>query len=1197
MNPEEMQYIEKVVEQAYSSHDPGCREEIFKIREQISNIENMKPMLWFLSQTQSYMSFYFVCGQITSVFTEYSNSLDGPSRKELRQMLSVVLFERYEWLCDTVKGDVSKIARDSLAQLLARVYHVCWFEFSFNLNRSRAQEPELLEVGSDDIVTELLRLIDEIRFRREDTSKLELGDDVMSNGGDLNAKNQQNLTSDETMLHLIAIKMIIDENSTLASTLMGCTILNSLILEMGIPMPRQPSYWVPKTSKSFCDTCLLDIFKTTVSTTQKLLDTNVPMTEPEQSQHKFLLHMVLTLAQSVFSFESIESPSGELADAPRILHVPRSWKSVFQTPTILQTYFQCYTQLQPPLSTYTLEILSSIVSINCSVFGTQNDQTVFLSNLFEIIWKILQSKQGLDDPNNRHHLCRLTVCLNWNFELNTISSVPLWKNFVTLLAEFHFQVMESPDCNPKIIYYIMIWWSRFYNSTFYMSSGIDSSFLLDIFPAITIGFIKTQLKQQENILPSSDQDILESEQLKTILPTIPVLVDCPRKVEIYTYLLELLTQLGLQFSTLDQHSPRNVIESIERQLAFIIHIVTVIYRREDVSIVIYNEHRRHQQEDESVREQLDSLNANLVSSVFNIWRIHDERLIEYDVSVGLYYLEYALTCFLKRFSIFYFKNDASKSQMVNYTLSQQHGLTDVYQVLEAILGKISSNLKNWPSGSPVSLETLQLFWILGNGPVSSGFCSKTEFFKHLLSHHTEINLGGSSRNRFEFYHLLGKLAFRNLDIDTIYMFLGPFEEKLVQLGRQLEDAKFYNSESTVEALIQLLGDVRAVSQSCSKQQSYAIFFEWIYPSGFFRTICISTVQRYAQTEWRVVWSVLKFVREFASDTNERIRFPSINPDGHQFFRDTAELLLLVASNVSNLLNAAPCAPVAPHTELAPFNNRSGKTQLNPIDMCFKSVLLFLHASCSVLEGAPFYANLGVFQLYGYKIVSELVHAVFNIIYSINMDDIESYPKLTELVYRTLEVICLHYLNELLSPELSTSSNALTTTLLFFKRGLLTNSFKILCSCSHSVYKLALTQYQNSHQRIRRGNPTIISLDSYHREILTCILFELFDIMLLQYDRLHAIVGQAAFYLTQLLPEEYAIVKNIFIKSQSQNPSKAEAIETQFRNLMEGIDNTAIIESKDQFIINALDFRSRCESIIDSYSLYKEARNTLRDFFK
>ena len=188
-------------------------------------------------------------------------------------------------------------------------------------------------------------------------------------------------------------------SSTPAHVVTGLNILNALITEINQVSSRHTLTQHRKTSVSFRDACLFDIFKTSLMTLQNIR-ANPAQTDPRMCEQG------LFLALACLSFDFVGIFPDESSDEVGTVQIPTTWRSVMLDQNTMQLFWDLYATLPPPRSTDCLKCIVQFASVRRSLFSADEERKAWLQHILSGILNILQKKQGLDDADNYYEFCR-----------------------------------------------------------------------------------------------------------------------------------------------------------------------------------------------------------------------------------------------------------------------------------------------------------------------------------------------------------------------------------------------------------------------------------------------------------------------------------------------------------------------------------------------------------------------------------------------------------------------------------------------------------------------------------------------------------------------------------------------------------------------------------------------------------------------
>jgi hypothetical protein len=459
---------------------------------------------------------------------------------------------------------------------------------------------------------------------------------------------------------------------------------------------------------------------------------------------------------------------------------------------------------------------------------------------------------------------------------------------------------------------------------------------------------------------------------------------------------------------------------------------------------------------------------------------------------------------------------------------------------------------------------LELFFTMATTRMSCQLMAKSALVQHLMSNHMELDIGDVPRNRFEFYRTMGKLLYREPDYEQFELFARHFDERLSAI-RSAFDSGVVNQEiSTV--LSNVCHSLRGVLNSCFAARGFEIFFDWFYPSDYYTSVMGRGIQLLADKDWKAVWSVLKFVDEFCANRHRRIQFPTTSADGIRLFRDTANILLVLATSIMRM-------------------TETGDTNPDVLSIRFKCIMHFMKTLSDLLTGD--YASIGVFQLYNDNILPQLFEATYRIIFSVNPMYFKQFPKASDALFMALEMICAHDVGLLFS----TASDALPDSpepvllrlIRLLKMGLRNDKSRIVSFCAVALDKLV------SHQltvlvRRRRPAATPLMQESFQKELLM-ILFDVFDLLITDRDNIHWTLSKPFCSLIVLMPEALETLQRVIVSSQTGE--KAENLVAHFNKLMTGVERNVKPENRERFASNTTSFRADVRAYIDLDAMYRK----------
>ncbi|KAJ3088714.1 Exportin 7, partial [Quaeritorhiza haematococci] len=160
-------------------------------------------------------------------------------------------------------------------------------------------------------------------------------------------------------------------------------------------------------------------------------------------------------------------------------------------------------------------------------------------------------------------------------------------------------------------------------------------------------------------------------------------------------------------------------------------------------------------------------------------------------------LDLSFLYFFQMFRKSYIGDQAQRASKVYNKLSELFALNDQHMVLNIIVQKLASNLRNWASNETIISRSLQLFNDLASGYTSVKLLRKTETAQFILTHHTSdyfpfLDIPANIKGRSSYYAGLGRLLFamdENQEMEFVE-FVQPFAQRLDELSRVNDAASF-----------------------------------------------------------------------------------------------------------------------------------------------------------------------------------------------------------------------------------------------------------------------------------------------------------------------------------------------------------------------------------------------------------------------
>ena len=359
-------------------------------------------------------------------------------------------------------------------------------------------------------------------------------------------------------------------------------------------------------------------------------------------------------------------------------------------------------------------------------------------------------------------------------------------------------------------------------------------------------------------------------------------------------------------------------------------------------------------------------------------------------------LEYGSYNATSRGSSFFQKlNSAYKSLASSAQQQQQLTKTAITQtsIIANMLSTSLLYLNVFAGDEQVVAASLELLENLSLGYASSQLLSASEPIKAILQSHRFdafpfLTRAGAQRARLHssFYVILGRILFKQSNVDHFDAFMAPFNAAFDALNSMTN----LRSDASAQATVALTRKLQGLLEACVSYSTYVLMFEFLYPS--YMPILLRLCETFADHPV-VSSSILHLFAELVYNRAQRIRFDANSPNGIILFRETSKLLTIYAHR---LLAVKP----EPGTE-------AYKVRIKGVSLC-------LTVLGRGLSGG--YVNFGVMALYDDSSLVNVFKLVLQLIISLQLNDLLTYPQLTEPYFAFLEVAYKQHMGLLIDLE-------------------------------------------------------------------------------------------------------------------------------------------------------------------------------------
>ena len=346
-------------------------------------------------------------------------------------------------------------------------------------------------------------------------------------------------------------------------------------------------------------------------------------------------------------------------------------------------------------------------------------------------------------------------------------------------------------------------------------------------------------------------------------------------------------------------------------------------------------------------------------------------------------LEYGSYNTTSRGSSFFHKlNSAYKSLASSQQQQQQLTKTAITQtsITANMLSTALLFLNVFASNELVVASSLELLENLSLGYASSQLLSASEPIKNILQNHRFdafpfLTRAGAQRARLHssFYVILGRILFKQSNVEHFDAFMAAFNSAFDALNSLTN----LRSDASAQATVALTRKLQGLLEACVSYSTYLLMFDFLYPQ--YMPVLLRLCETFADHPL-VSSSILHLFSELVYNRAQRIRFDANSPNGIVLFRETSKLLTIYAHR---LLAVKP----DPGSE-------AYKVRIKGVSLC-------LTVLGRALSGG--YVNFGVMALYDDASLVSVFKLMLQLIISLQLNDLLTYPQLTEPYFQFLEV--------------------------------------------------------------------------------------------------------------------------------------------------------------------------------------------------
>ncbi|KAI8977942.1 armadillo-type protein [Pilobolus umbonatus] len=938
--------------------------------------------------------------------------------------------------------------------------------------------------------------------------------------------------------------------------IVGLQILAIMVQDTNPPSFARSAAKFRKAAGEFRDTQLLNICETAFKTLEGIVQHSIAFSSVEQEQR--LKDATLNLLIKCLSYDFNGTSSDESGEDIGIIQIPASWRSLFEKPEFLSTFFTAYRDFSPPYSSKVMECLVQIASVRKTLFNDPDERANFVMKVMNGIRDIIISSQGMSDADNYNEFCRLLFRYRATVPLNEMVEKPGYLDWINLIADFSLKAFQSWKFAPNTSMYVLGFWARIVQSmTYYQQLGEAAVEKLgSITIELTRAYVSTSIDSVVIRIEEGLDDPLENEESITeTLNMLGQIAHCKYQAS-SNELIRLFDPITVEYQELINQAANSMtnpdafkeaLEIIESKFAWLVYIMAAYVGNRSALLI---------------SEDLDKIDSEITVKVLQLMNVQQSLQAQHGTTFMNEKLDLAFIYFFQQFKKSYMSE--SNGRNIYTKLSKVFGISDQILMLDVIMQKIVSNLQYWASNEQLIRRTLELFNELATGYGASKNLRKLDTTRLILQNHmtsqfTFCDNENQSENRVLYFQVLCKLLFAedNVDEHVFYEFMKPFDVRIRNLG-PLNNIEAFRQESTRKALRDIFIDMAGFISPMQTRRHFVLFFEWFYSE--YSSILLRAVEAWSPDP--IVNSLLQFYNEFAHNKSQRLGFEVSSANGILIFRDASQII---------------CS----------FGHQILKQQISEnqkYEYKYKSIATVFSIMSKCLGGR--YINFSVLWLYQDEAIDKALDMILQLMLSIPMDDLLTYPKLSLAFF--------HVLDELTREELmsmpSISPEAFLYIMQACEQGVESSDNQIKCYACSAIFNLCTYVIKETEKAereaqhlssadsmsIRRSiskqssNHWLMNCFSQFSQTLPSLLASVFNLILFD-DASDLRTLSRPLYALMLLQKEYAS-KYIGSVIAQQLPERREFVATALNNLLDGINWTSSLKDRERFTQNVSAFR-------------------------
>ncbi|KAG1495601.1 hypothetical protein G6F54_007056 [Rhizopus delemar] len=924
--------------------------------------------------------------------------------------------------------------------------------------------------------------------------------------------------------------------------IIGLQILSVLVQDMNPPSFTRNSSKYRKAAGEFRDTQLFDVCETAFKTLEEIVQHGIAYSHIDQEQR--LKEVTLNLIVRCFSYDFSGTSPDESGEDVGTIQVPTTWRPLLTKEDFLSTFFKAYNEFEPSLASKVMDCLVQIASVRIALFN-EPYRTQFITSIMQGIRDIILSSHGLDNSDTYNGFCRFLSRFRATVPLNEMVQTPGYLDWIVLIADFSFKAFQSWKSVPNTSTYILSFWSRLVQSmTYYQQLGEEAiEKLSTITVEVVQAYVSATIESVPVYIEEGLDDPLENED--ALIESLNYLGQIAHKkyrdsgmviTQVFDPITVQYQELVNSISVANPEGFREMLEIIETKFAWLIYIMAAFVGNRAAFMTSDN---------------VDKMDSEITTRVLQLVNVQQLLQNQHGNTFMNEKLDLAFIYFFQQFKKSYMSE--SNGRDIYSNLSKVFGISDQVTMLDVIMRKIVSNMQFWADNELVIRRTLELFNDLNTGYGASKNLRKIEttnliFQNHIASEIAFFQHEKQRENRTLYFQILCKLLFAddNATERIFYEFMKPFDMRIQALG-PLDTIEAFRQEKTRRAIRDIFIDLHGFISSIQSRRHFLFFFDWFY--NHHSSLLLHAVEAWSPDP--IVNTLLTFYLEYASNKNQRLGFDISSPNGILIFKDASHIICSYNQQLSK--QPEPSADQA-------------------YDYKYKGISLCFNILSKCLGGK--YINFGILWLYQDKAANEAFEATLQLVQSIPLNDLFSFPKLSQSFFYMLDEFVKE---QQLMAMPHVSPEIFLHLIQACEQGIESMDqvvFSHACSAINHIccYVIGETERLTRQQQRRRSSQQhwLITYLAQFRHVLPALLTSLLQILLFD-DKADQWTLSRPLYPLILLERDY-VYRYINAVIENQLPERKTIVTTVLNGLLSGINWTLSTKDRERFTHNVSTFR-------------------------